>query len=197
MLRRIDNASEPREIAHSTHSFSAARLLRDGTLLMNEVVPGTGANILLQPPGGPARVLIGDAGNQWGATLSPDERYMAYVSDETGRYEIYVAPLDGSRPKQRVTTGGAGEVIWSRDGRELYYRGNGSVWAMPITTQPLAVGPAHELFDDRFDLDSVGLPNYDVSPDGRFLMLRAVAPVAKPELRVVQHWFDELQRLVP
>ncbi|MFN7979942.1 MAG: protein kinase [Vicinamibacterales bacterium] len=197
MVRRIDNGSEPREVAHSTHSFSAARLLRDGTLLMNEVVPGTGANILLQPPGGTARVLVGDPGNQWGATLSPDERYMAYVSDETGRYEIYVAPVDGSRPKQQVTTGGAAEVIWSRDGRELYYRGNGSMWAIPITTAPLAVGPPHELFDDRFEMDSVGLPNYDVGPDGRFLMLRSTRPVAKPELRVVLHWFDELRRLAP
>lgn len=197
MLRRLDNAREPREVAHSTHSFSAARLLRDGTLLLNEVVPGTGANILLQPPGVAPRVLVGEPGNQWGATLSPDERYMAYVSDETGRYEIYVAPLDGSRPKQQVTTGGAGEVIWSRDGRELYYRSNGSVWAIPITTEPLAVGQPRELFDDRFELDSVGLPNYDVAPDGRFLMLRSTLPVAKPELRVVLRWFDELRRLVP
>lgn len=199
LVRRLDNGGPPREVARSARSFSPARVLRDGTILLNELAGASGADILARAPGDGAtsRHLVADAGNQWGAALSPDERFMAYVSDETGRYEIFVTPLDGSRPKQQVTTGGAAEVQWSRDGRELFYRNNGSLWALPISTAPLAVGQPRELFADRFVSDSVGLPNYDVAPDGRFLMLRPTGQVPSPELRVVLNWFQELQRLVP
>ena len=96
-----------------------------------------------------------------------------------------------------MTKGGAAEVIWSRDGRELFYRNGGSIWAVPIATQPLSIGQPRELFYDRFESNSVGLPNYDVTADGRFLMLQTVSPSPQPELRVVLNWFQELQRLVP
>ncbi len=199
LVRRLDNSAPPREVARSARSFSPARVLRDGTILLNELAAASGADILARAPGDGAtsRRLVGDAGNQWGAALSPDERFIAYVSDETGRYEVFVTPLDGSRPKQQVTTGGAAEVLWSRDGRALFYRNKGSLWALPISTSPVSIGQPRELFDDRFEADSVGLPNYDVAPDGRFLMLRTTAPVPKTELRVVLDWFQELQRLVP
>ena len=133
--------------------------------------------------------------------FSPDGRWLAYVSDESGRYEIYVQPYPGPGGKWQISTEGGTEPVWNPNGRELFYRNGGKMMVVEITTQPsFAVGRPRMLFEGGQYIPPSALypypfPNYDVSPDGqRFLMITGES---KPQINVVLNWFEELKQKVP
>jgi serine/threonine-protein kinase len=137
--------------------------------------------------------------NEWGPAFSPDGRWIAYTSDESGQYEVYVQPWPSTGGKWQVsrTAGGNEEPVWSKDGRELFYR-NGRRWmAVPISALPaFSAGPPQLLFQGDY-LNVSGL-EYGVSSDGkRFLVLQPADTSPPTELCVVVNWFEELKRLVP
>ena len=138
-----------------------------------------------------------------GAMFSPDGRWLAYMSNETGRDEIYVQPVgtSGSGGKLLVSVGGGAEPLWARKGRELFYRNGNKMMAVAIETEPeLSVGTPKLLFEGRFlGTGPVHLRrHYDVSPDGqRFLMIKREQDLVPTELIVVLNWGEELKRLVP
>jgi Tol biopolymer transport system component len=129
--------------------------------------------------------------------LSPDGRWLAYRSNESGRFEIYVQPFPGLSTRHLISTDGGTELVWSRDGRELFYRNGDQMMAVEITTTPgFRAGKPRVLFDGYVRVS--GRPNYDVAADGRFLMVQAVEPQSAPsQLNVVLNWREELKRLVP
>jgi Tol biopolymer transport system component len=129
--------------------------------------------------------------------FSPDSRWLAYVSNESGRSEVYVRPLEGAG-KWQVSTDGGVEPRWGPNGREVFYRNGGKMYAVDVSAESaIAVGKAHLLFEGPYSLSQIGSPNYDVSRDGRrFLMLKPEA-AAPPPVNIVMNWFDELKRLVP
>jgi len=135
--------------------------------------------------------------------FSPDGRWLAYASDESGRREIYVQPYPGPGGKWLVSTDGGTEPVWNRNGRELFYRSGNKMMAVEIGTQPnFTAGKPWQLFERSYLPNPLGLAraNYDVSPDGqRFLMLKPVEQeqVAPAQIVLVQNWFEELKRLVP
>jgi serine/threonine-protein kinase len=135
-------------------------------------------------------------------TISPDGRWMAYYSNETGRWEIYVQPLEesGSRSagagRVRISTGGGEEPIWSRDGRELFYYWGSKIYVVDVTLgAKFRAGVPRVLFDGPF----VNLPgwSFDVSPDGkRFLVVENEdLEKASSELVVITNFFDHVRRL--
>jgi len=140
-------------------------------------------------------------------SISPDGRWAAYVSDESGRDEVYVKPHPGPGGKFPVSAGGGIQPVWGRNG-ELFYRNAARMLAVPISTMPtLKIGQPKVLFEEDYELGPGGPrtnSNYDVAPDGqRFLM---VAPEStggigqsafRPQIRVVLDWFEELKQLVP
>jgi serine/threonine-protein kinase len=123
---------------------------------------------------------------------SPDSKWLAYVSNETGREEVYVRALAATGGRVSVSTEGGGEPLWSPDGRRLYYRSGTSLFAATIVTAPaLAVGARQLMFTAPFATD-VYHPDYDVTPDGRgFVMIRPVEE--NRQLIVVLNWTDELR----
>jgi Tol biopolymer transport system component len=133
--------------------------------------------------------------------FSPDGRWLAYISDESGRREIYVQPYPGQGGKWQISTEGGNEPVWNRNGRELFYRSGNKMMAVDIATQPgLAVGKPHMLFEGPYVPTPTTSPNYDVSPDGqRFLMLKPIeqAGAAPTQINVVLNWFEELKQKVP
>jgi len=138
------------------------------------------------------------------ASLSPDGRWLAYFSDESGEFEIYLQPYPGPGPKTPVSIGGGQEVVWSRDGTELFYRLGSTIMVVDVQSQPtLTVSEPRVLFQSsHFFVPGGGSRQYHVAPDGRFLMIRSgAAEVGEPadydHLIVVENWLDELQRLVP
>jgi eukaryotic-like serine/threonine-protein kinase len=125
--------------------------------------------------------------------FSPDGRWVAYQSNESGgRFEIYVQPFPGPGGKFQVSNGGGLRPRWSRDGRQLFFRAGGQVMAAPIEPGPtFASGTARVLFEGQF------APPYDVTADGRFLMVRDEQQGDATQLRFVLNWFTELQQRVP
>ena len=135
------------------------------------------------------------------ASFSPDGRWVAYVSDESGQDEVYVQPYPGPGPKVTVSTDGGTEPVWSVDGRQLFYRRARQVLAVEVAIEPtFALGQARVLFESpRCKLDvgnAQSNPNYDVFPDASaFVMIEEGA--ALPRLHVVLNWFQELTERVP
>ena len=137
------------------------------------------------------------------ASFSSDGRFLAYMSDESGRYEIYVQPYPGLGAKTQVSTEGGQFPIWNPADRELFYQveaeRDGDVRLMAVQygidgDQFLPEKPS-ELFRSPFAMGPRA--EYDVSPDGeRFVMLRRENTNRTP-LTFVVNWFDELKRLVP
>ena len=150
---------------------------------------------------GTVEVWAATEANERAPRFSPDGRWLAFLSDESGRDEVYIQPFPGPGPRTVVSTAGGREPVWSPDGTELYYRepGRPGLMAVSVQTEPeLRVGAPLSLFEGRFEELSplVGAAYYDVHPDGdRFVMVRRIPD---PEgIRLVVDWMDELERLVP
>jgi serine/threonine-protein kinase len=147
------------------------------------------------------RPLLETAFNEHSPMFSPDGRWFAYGSDETGREEVYLRPYPGVGGKRSISTDGGTEPLWAPNGRELFYRDGDKMMAVSIETDPeLRVGSPEVLFEERFAITHrADAPrNYDVSRDGqRFLMVQTVDEPTPTQLNVVLNWFEELKRLVP
>jgi eukaryotic-like serine/threonine-protein kinase len=139
--------------------------------------------------------------NEAAPRFSPDGRWLAYMSDESGRFEIYVQPYPGPGGKWQISTEGGTEAVWNPNGRELFYRSGKKTMAVDITTQPgFSVGKSRMLFEGQYQPTPTTSPNYDVSHDGqRFLMLKPTdqALAAPTQVNVVLNWFEELKQKVP
>jgi Tol biopolymer transport system component len=142
--------------------------------------------------------------NEAGGRFSPNGHWIAYVSNESGRNEVYVQPFPGPGAKWQVSTEGGSAPVWSRNGRELFYMTTDrKIMSLAVTTQPNFKTAARRTIGDI----PPGLPGrpgrtnglYDVSVDGQRL-LYVKASEDKPaisELRVILNWTEELKRLVP
>jgi serine/threonine-protein kinase len=141
------------------------------------------------------------------SALSPDGRWIAYVSNETGETEVYVRPFpDVDDGKWQISTNGGGEPLWGPDGRELFYLignnpGEDEVYVVSVTADPVFSPGAPELLF-RGEYGFGGSPNWDISSDGqRFLMMKveeqAEQESGETALIVVNNWFEELNRLAP
>jgi eukaryotic-like serine/threonine-protein kinase len=133
--------------------------------------------------------------------FSPDGHWMAYVSNESGRSEIYVQPYPSPGGKWQISTDGGSEPVWNRNGRELFYRSGNKMMAVGIATEhSFSAGNPKTLFQGQYvSSRSVPFPEYDVTPDGqRFLMLKPATPeqAAPAQINVVLNWTEELKRLV-
>ena len=147
---------------------------------------------------GESEPLVSSRFNEHDGRLSPDDRWLAYVSDESGRVEIYVQPFPGPGRKTSVSTEGGAEPAWSRDGHELFYRRGQELYAVPFSADGEAGQPTL-LFTGKFRItDDNHRTHYDVSLDGEhFVMIQSEASDVRPEIHVVLNWFTELERLAP
>jgi Tol biopolymer transport system component len=153
----------------------------------------------LELPGAVARPFLQTAFAESYAAFDPSGRYLAYVSSESGRADVYLRPFPGPGAKWSISSGGGTEPVWSRDGRELFYRQGTRIMAVPVRGGPSpSVGTARLLFEGRFEPGINGFPDYDVSPDGqRFLMVENPDPPPPPaRLVVAPGWLEELRARV-
>lgn len=146
---------------------------------------------LLRPRSTPAlQPLLQTAFNEGAARFSPDGQWLAYVSNESGRYEVYVRPLRGADRRQISEQGGT-EPVWSRDGTELFFRSGDRMMVTRVRVQPtFRHDRPKQLFEERYASARRGRlhANYDVSPDGqRFLMLKEIGQTSAPRLSVLLH----------
>jgi eukaryotic-like serine/threonine-protein kinase len=125
--------------------------------------------------------------------FSPDGKWVAYESDESGRNEIYVVPYPGPGGKSQASNDGGTQPRWNRNGRELFFRSGAKMMAVDVET-----GARFRAGTPRMLFEKVS-SDYDVAPDGRrFLMLKPAATMPEStELHVILNWFDDLRRRVP
>ena len=150
-------------------------------------------------------IILGSRFNETTATLSPDSKWLAYVSDDPGQLQVYVASFPELDRRQQVSRDGGAEPRWAPNGRESFYRRGDAMMTVPIKIGTgLEPGAPIELFRGRFQRGDVmgttnANTNYDVSRDGkRFLMIQEPEPSDAPEqIHLVINWFEELKRLVP
>ena len=168
----------------------------DGRLAYYEVTE-SGRDVWVWSPDAEAVAIAATPSDERSPAWSPDGRWLAYVSNDEGvdMDEVYVQPYPPTGERWRVSTAGGREPVWSRDGRELFFRRDAEMLTAGVMARDgaLEVETPTRLFERPFDLDLGGhLPNYDVASDGRFLMLRrAERPRA---VRVVLGWAEDLAR---
>jgi Tol biopolymer transport system component len=165
----------------------------------------------LAPDGEEPHEVIATSAREHSPALSPDGRWIAYVSDETGRFEVYVARFPEGDRRTPITANGGFEPLWSRGGQELFFTegepvGRRVLRAVSVSLgETLELGEARTLFvtNDPGATENVAFfgnagTSHDVSADGtRFLMIRRPADPPATEIVVVQNWFEELKRIVP
>lgn len=147
-------------------------------------------------------VLVKNEFCNYAGVVSPDGRWLAYVSNLSGRFEIYVEryPHPGSR--QQISTDGGLLPLWSRDGRALFFRPDDRQM-MSVATEAGArftAGRPQILFELSMAPEIVGSRPYDLAPDGTFVVVRSAQTESAsqtPRLVLVQNWTEELKRLVP
>jgi serine/threonine-protein kinase len=124
--------------------------------------------------------------------LSPDGKWLVYQSNETNRFEIYVRPFPGSGARVQVSDAGGTEAIWGKDGRSLYYRGPvGEIVQVAVTTGASFSIGKREVVTTGDYLNDSSHPNWDVGPDGSFLLLKRAG--AESQTIVVHNWVRELR----
>jgi dipeptidyl aminopeptidase/acylaminoacyl peptidase len=178
---------------------------RTPVLAFYRIMPDGARDILAFRPPETLSILVATPANERSPALSEDGRWLAYVSDESGRDEVYVQGV-GSRgtkaesripnpEKRRISMFGGVEPLWTKDG--LLYRDGAAVILTPFGAADGTLLEPRLLFERRFQMDSGGnLPDYDVSRDGqRLLMLKSARHPS--EIRVVRNWSTELTRTVP
>jgi Tol biopolymer transport system component len=166
---------------------------RDGWLVYNTLAAITGFDIwAFNFADSKPRPILEEMSNQLQARLSPDGRWLAYASDESGNWEVYVRSFPEAQIKRQVSTGGCSQPLWRGDGKELFYVApDNRVVAVPIVgTNPFAFGVSQPLFATR--IPAVLPPwrtNYAVSSDGQRFLVNSVTPEASPAaITIAVNW---------
>ncbi|MGD0510034.1 MAG: hypothetical protein ABSA27_19705, partial [Terriglobales bacterium] len=158
-------------------------------LCTNQATPRTYL-ALLPAAGGAAVPLLNTKANETNGQISPDGKWVAYASDESGTWEIYVTSFPGAAGKWQVSRGGGTEPRWRGDGKEIFYAGpSGMLTAVPVNSEgTFATGTPAPLFQirGRAPISSTDVFTYDVAKDGkRFLVNRYVKPEHVPPLTIL------------
>ena len=175
-------------------------ILPDGSLLYGEIHPKTGRDLWTLSPDGKTSPWRVTPFNELAGQLSPGPenrpRWLAYSSDESGRFGIYVQSYPGGASRIPVSAEGTWPT-WSRDGKELFYVTADAIVAVAMRPDG-SFGAPHRLFDRSNFLWSYRFGSYDVSPDGkRFLMIQRAPGSVPRQLNVILNWPEELKRLAP
>jgi eukaryotic-like serine/threonine-protein kinase len=186
----VDRKTPPRPLftADATVARNPASWSRPPRLLaLYEIEPSRGRDVLVYRIGESIAPVAATNANERSPTVSPDGRWIAYVADTSGRDEVYVTRLDRDAETVRLTSTGASEPLWTRDG--LVYRESDKMMLRALEKGVLA--DPRLLFEGHFERDlGSNLAAYDVDRLGRFIMLKSAN---KPrEVRIVQNWGQEL-----
>ena len=196
----VDGSGQSQAISGSTSLMDLpTSVSRDGaTLAFVRQTTDTSGDVYVLDLHGETkpRAVVNTPAYEGGAQFSPDGRWMAYASDESGQMQVYVRPYPGPDRKYPVSTQGGSQPLWNRNGRELSYRNAHKMMVVDVTTSPgLVLSQPRQLFEQRYAFLTTTIPNYDISADGqRFVMVKDESGSGR--LNVILNWHEEL-RLVP
>ena len=168
---------------------------RDGKLLIFTDGLPNAFDIWMLPIGGQPRPLLATPASEWNAHLSPNDHWIAYQSNESGRLDVYVRPFPNVNDgKWTISTAGGQRPAWSPDGTELFYAAESAIMRVPVDTRGsrFVAGPPEQLFSGPFDLSYT---SYAISKDATHFVMVEVDPNARPtQLNVVLNWAEEVKR---
>jgi serine/threonine-protein kinase len=198
--KQVDGSEEAELLFSSENNKYYPSVSAEGSLLAfwERIPPDRNSDIgVLRLKDNTASSIISSSAQEIAPAFSPDGRWIAYVSDESGRDEIYVSPSSKEGGKLQISTNGGTEPLWSPDGRELFYRVGQAMTAVPVETIPsFRHGKPKKLFDKLFYSSGYSTV-YDIHPDGdRFLMIKTPEGWEGSQINVVLNWFEELKRHV-
>ncbi|MGH9460177.1 MAG: protein kinase domain-containing protein, partial [Vicinamibacteria bacterium] len=206
--KRADGSGELERLTESQTSEWATSWSRDGRFI-TYIKSDNAFDLWVVPLEGDHKpeVFLSTPFREANSDFSPNGRWMAYASSESGRSEVYVRPFPPGGGKWQVSDGGGGFPRWSRDGSQLFYRTDEGLMVASVETggDTFRAGKPRPLFEGAFlgGIGGVGLAgnsfaDYDVAPDGRrFVMFPAPQDSGQrdhPHVTLVTHWFDELDR---
>ncbi len=199
-VKAADGTGEVEPLLATPNADYITNWSRDGKYLVFDYIPPAGRlaiGYLLGGAGETKGKVVPFLATQFevgGSDLSPDGRFLAYRSNESGRNEVYVQRFPEGGDRVQVSTNGGVQPRWRGDGRELYYVEGETLVAVPISTTPkFSVGKATRLFEQPGITRRTG-QQYDVSRDGkRFVVIEPVGADASNAIRVVQNWFAEFR----
>ena len=192
--RGIDETGPEQMINKSSDRYRLLNQSADGKYFLAALwsnVPGTKRTLAYTSSGlNDWRTLIGTGATEDRGQFSPDGRWVAYQSDESGSWEVYVTDFPGGRHKQRVSVAGGREPRWRRDGKELlYYAPEGALMSLSLSNgMDTASAKPEPLFKIRFTVSIEGF-HYALSRDGqRILALKEVGQERSRDLNIVFNW---------
>ena len=203
-LRQADGSGEEKVLAATPHDEWVSDWSHDGKYLLYRLDDreiGTDLWYLERDEDGSAwepHPFLRTPFRERGPRFSPDDRYVAYVSNESGQNEVYVQPFPEGGRKVTVSSNGGTSVRWSRDGRELFYVEGETLVAVSVSRESsFSVGSTTHLFKHPGLRPLLTYAPYDVSADGqRFILAELVgagADAPEPSIRVVQNWYEEFR----
>jgi serine/threonine-protein kinase len=202
-----DGTGDVERLTDSPNPQFPAAVTPDGTqVVFTELSSTTGQDVMALRLDGRHQVVpvVQTAFDERNATVSPDGRWLAYEANESGSFEIYLRPFpDVNGGHVQLSTNGGTQPLWTHSGEELFYLApDGTLMRVTLTGGPAQTpGAPTRVFDGRYIVSVAGnFPrNYDIAADDqRFLMVKlASSETDPPHIVVVQHFDDELKRLVP
>ncbi len=203
-LRQADGSGEEKVLAATPRPEYLSDWSRDGKYLLYHLNdPKTGPDLWYlesneDGSGWEPHPFLQTPSNELVPRFSPDGRYVAYVSDESGQFEVYVQPFPEGGRKVTVSSNGGTKVRWSRDGKELFYVEGQTLVAVSVSSgSSFSVGSATRLFEHPGLGPGINYAPYDVSADGqRFILAEPVeqgADAPEPSIRVVMNWYEEFR----
>ncbi len=198
-----DGSSPMQRLTHSEYNQYPGSWSPDGeTLAFVQGHPVSGSDILLfQMHDRKVSPFLNSEFEEMSPEFSPDGRWMLYVSNESGRNEVYVRQFPGPGGRWQISSEGGTEPLWSRNGRQMFFRRGNQVLVVDVKAGTgFSAGKPRLVFEQPGFWDSLPIRCWDISPDGlRFVMVklgeRKPQPVTK--MILVQNWFEELKRLSP
>jgi Tol biopolymer transport system component len=195
-----DGSGVPETVLVRTSNLFEAEYTRDGrTLVFRETDAQTNRDIWFMRADSPAtaKPLLRTPYEERQLAVSPDGRWLAYSSNETGADEVYVRHLAEGSARWKVSTAGGAEPRWNRNGRELFFMRGDSLYSVPL---PPSQGPDFHSGTPRALLEirryqTIGNTMYDVAPDGNhFVYVRNQIGQTSEQMGLTLHWFDNLRR---
>jgi len=197
--KAADGTADVERLTTSLNNHGAYSFSPDGKSLVHSEIETSGdLHVLSMEDERISQPLLhGQFTEQHGA-ISPSGRWIAYESNESGRYEIYVRPFPKvGEGKWQISSGGGEDPVWAPQGQELFYRNGQALMAVGIKTEPTFT-PGRPVVLFTGDYQSIPYNRqYDVTPDGRRFLMIKQERTGIAQINVVLNWFEELKRLVP